>query len=161
MIRRHQGSLLWQWKYASFQYKDFWLQASARVGAISKIYPTDQLQFDRIFWYYIFNLFPFPVILTQIQGKFKKFCQIAVVSRVPGTMYICEIAPTLAYVWNRNKLITISLSELLSILIFMYVHILYSFSTGKRNEIHVPVTMRFTTSQESVSSCGTKRWKYV
>ena len=28
------------------------------------------------------NLFPFPVILTQIQVKFKKFCQIAVVSRV-------------------------------------------------------------------------------
>ena len=41
-------------------------------------------------------LFPFPVIFTQIQVKFKKFCQIAVVSRVPGTGYPFKIAPTLS-----------------------------------------------------------------
>ena len=34
------------------------------------------------------NLFPLPVILTQIQVKFKKFCQIAAVSRVhSGTIH--------------------------------------------------------------------------
>ena len=33
------------------------------------------------------NLIPVPVILTQIQVKFKKFCLIAVVSRVPGVQF--------------------------------------------------------------------------
>ena len=91
------GKTLWIGYFVEQSCTSSWMrdQASARIDAISKNVPHWPLVIWQTFLILYSNLFPFPVILTQIEVKFKKFCQITFLKW-------CQPWQCLCVTWKSN-----------------------------------------------------------